>query len=139
MSSNPQSSETFSEHISGAARGCDWGALDWDVLVYLLTDGEYSAAVEEATRPGNGGTVRELERHRPLVQEVLDGMAEKQFFGRKTLAWAMHLIAKRLQQDGIEVPRCWFPITKRLWPDGPATMDFDMARVLKFRRGRLLF
>src|SRR5947209_15565220 len=108
-------SATLSEHISGAAQGCDWGDLEWDVLVCLLTDGEYSAAIEEGTRLAPGESMRDLEKQRPLVQEVLDSMADRNFYGRNTLAWAMHNIAKRLRQDGIQAPRCWFPITKILW------------------------
>src|SRR5437879_1661775 len=137
MNSNQRSSETFSEHICGAAHGSDWASLQWDVLVCLLTDGEYSAAVEEGTRLAPGESMRDLEKHRPLVQEVLDAMAATRYYNRKTNAFAMHNIAKRLKQDGIQAPRCWFPIMKILWRGGTATMDVDLALEKKFRRGRL--
>ncbi len=130
--------DTFLEHISAATRGAEWESLEWEVFIVLLTDGEYSAAIEDATPIGPGGTVRNLEQHRPLVQAVLDDMADRNFYGRKTLGWAMDRIMKRLRLNGIDMPVCWVPIAKILWRGGPAIMDLEGVLWKKHMRGRIL-
>ncbi len=123
-----------------------WGWFDvhgrgsfWNVVLFHLTDGEYSASIEEVTRLEPSECMAAMRLHWDTVLEVFEAMANLPYYGRGTNAYIMDRIMKRLARDGVKAPKCWVPIMKRLWPGGAPMVTREYALKLKLTRGRLIF